>query len=74
MSIHHKHDKFWIVLDDDGSSVTYGHQLDNRVILRIVGVQKGSIESVTIIPDSEIVEQGEGFTLVGHSYGRVIDS
>lgn len=55
-------EEFWIVLDSNIATTTYGHQHGNSVILRVSG-SSSTAECMMIVPDSEIVDTGNGHIL-----------
>ncbi len=60
---HEETGEFWLVLDDNIATITYGHQLSDRVILRVAGTTN-TAECMLVIPDAFIVSDGEKYKLV----------
>lgn len=52
--LHDEYDEFWLLLDSNQSTVTYGHQLGSRVLLRIAGVDQ-PVEHTMIVPNAVIL-------------------
>lgn len=59
--LHEESGSFWLVLEDDGTTVTYGHQLGSRVILRISGVNNPT-ECTMIVPDAFIMSDDDSIS------------